>query len=154
MSGGTSHSLGMIPKLNGAKDLILWRRRIKAFIQREDFELVGLTERPEEDASVAQLSRWKGAMLRAKTSHSSNTEHRTNRSFKQHCSWRHRYGKKIFKKRWISCTQHQTSRQFSTWCMKWKTWNLKKEWAGKTSEQVSCHSWQICIARYGSSERR
>ena len=56
-----------LPKLTGAKDFIPWRRQMKAYIKRNDLELLGLTNLVD-DANAAQRTRRNKAMIRAKTS--------------------------------------------------------------------------------------
>jgi len=55
------------PKLTGAKDFIPWRRRMKAYIQRSDIDLLGLSDL-QENASASQRNAWKKAMIKAKSS--------------------------------------------------------------------------------------
>jgi len=56
-----------LPKLGNSKDYIHWRRRVHAFIRRNDFELLGFTEEPV-GASVAIRKKWLEAMIKAKSS--------------------------------------------------------------------------------------
>lgn len=63
---GESDTLAKLPKLSGGKDFIPWKRRVKAYIQKDDIELLGLQETPEEDVSAEDLLKWKKAMFKAK----------------------------------------------------------------------------------------
>lgn len=49
----SDQDFGKLPKLTGANDFIFWRRRIKAYIQPNDIDLIGLTNLPD-DATNAQ----------------------------------------------------------------------------------------------------
>lgn len=64
----SKQDLYRIPKLSGAKKFINWRRRIKAQIQQNDFELLGFIERPSELTSSRQMSSWQKSMVKAKSS--------------------------------------------------------------------------------------
>jgi len=55
-----------LPKLHTQADYILWRRRVYAFLRRNDVELLGLSEEPE-DASAAVKKRWFEASTKAKS---------------------------------------------------------------------------------------
>lgn len=47
-----------LPKLTGAEDFVNWKRRVKAYLQNQDFELIGLSDLPE--SASAELNRkWK-----------------------------------------------------------------------------------------------
>lgn len=59
-------SVAKLPRLTGAGDYIPWRRRIKAYIQRDDIELIELKPRPE-GATTAQIARWNRSNIRAKS---------------------------------------------------------------------------------------
>lgn len=63
MSG--EQDLFKVAKLTGTKDFIPWRRRMRAYIQRTDVELLGLSELPE-NATAAATNRWRTAMVKAK----------------------------------------------------------------------------------------
>lgn len=52
--GGTK-----LPKLTGAIDLINWRRRVTAYIQKQDIELLGLKPRPVDGPSDRQRQQLK-----------------------------------------------------------------------------------------------
>ena len=55
-----------LPKLTGAEDYINWRQRLKAYIQRNDIELFGLSNRPESE-NTREQTRWRNAMFKAKS---------------------------------------------------------------------------------------
>ena len=54
-----------LPKLTGAEHYINWRRRLKAYIQRNDIELFGLSNRPESE-NTREQTRWRNAIFKAK----------------------------------------------------------------------------------------
>lgn len=56
-----------LPKLTCAADYIHWRRRVYAYICRNDFELLSFEDEPIQ-ASAAVKKRWMQAMIKAKTS--------------------------------------------------------------------------------------
>lgn len=56
-----------LPKLNSSKDYLHWKRRVYAYLRREDFELLCFREEPE-DATSAQKRKWLKAMVEAKSS--------------------------------------------------------------------------------------
>lgn len=64
MANDSTENFGKLPKLNGKREFILWRRRFKAFIQYQDFELTELHERSKDGTS--ETLRWKKAMTQAK----------------------------------------------------------------------------------------
>lgn len=53
-------------KLTGADDLINWNRRVKAYLQQSEIELLGLTYLPDQAGST-QHSRWLKANVREKS---------------------------------------------------------------------------------------
>ena len=55
-----------LPKLMGADNFVNWKRRIKAYIQRNDIDLQGLSSRPDTE-NQREISRWRAAMVKAKS---------------------------------------------------------------------------------------
>lgn len=55
-----------LPKLTGADDFINWRRRVKAYLQQQDIDLLGLTDRPDA-GSTTQNRRWLEFNVKAKS---------------------------------------------------------------------------------------
>lgn len=55
-----------LPKLTGADDYINWRRRVKAYLQQQDIDLIGLTDRPDL-TPAAQHRKWRELNVKAKS---------------------------------------------------------------------------------------
>lgn len=55
-----------LPKLSGTDDYINWRRRVKAFLQQNDVDLFGLSDKPDL-AGAAQQRRWLELNAKAKS---------------------------------------------------------------------------------------
>lgn len=54
-----------LAKLKGANKYINWKRRIKAYIQRTDTKLVGLSDCPKNE-NQHKKKQWRNAMVKAK----------------------------------------------------------------------------------------
>lgn len=44
-----------LPKQTGAKDFVNWKRRVKAYLQNQGYELLGLRDRPEIASATMNL---------------------------------------------------------------------------------------------------
>lgn len=52
MAEGTQESVNRLPKLNEPTDYIQWRRRVHAYLRRDDPHLIGLSPHPHSTPSI------------------------------------------------------------------------------------------------------
>ena len=65
----SSDSVSKIPKLSGEKDYINWKRRVLAYIERYDYQLLCFQDRPSgRGITDEQILAWREANSRARTS--------------------------------------------------------------------------------------
>lgn len=58
--------LNKLPKLKTSADFINWRRILRAYLRRDDFELLGLADNPQA-ANAASQRKWEKESVRAKS---------------------------------------------------------------------------------------